>query len=119
MSASMNELDGAIRALRRSKASLPDFCRAITKGELWFLVPFHPEIEGECMEIKNGSPMPFAMLEDEKGAVVPLFTSDTRLDEALTNGNVPPNKYSAAAMPAIQVLEILGKAGLRAVINKS
>jgi hypothetical protein len=115
----MNDLDRAIVAARRSKAALPDLCRELIKGELWFLVPFHPEVEGECIEIKNGSPLPFAMLQDEKGAVVPLFSSETRLDEGLRNGKMPSNKYSAAAMPAIQALDILGKADLRAVVNKS
>jgi hypothetical protein len=32
---------------------------------------------------------------------------------------VPPRTYTAAAMPAVQMLEILGKAELRAVINKT
>jgi hypothetical protein len=112
----MNDLDRVIVAVRHSKAALPDLCRELIKGELWFLIPFHPEVEGECIELKNGSPLPFAMLEDEKRSVVPLFFSETRLDEGLRNGKVPSNKYSAAA---IQALEIFGKADLRAVVNKS
>jgi hypothetical protein len=115
----MNDLDRAIIAMRRSQAALPDLCRELIKGELWVLVPYHPEVEGECIELKHGSPLPFAMLQDAKGAVVPLFSSEARLDEGLKKGKVPSNKYSAAAMPAIQALAILGKADLRAVVNKS
>jgi len=51
----MNELDRAIKAMARSQAGFPDFCRALCKGELWALIPFHPEIEGEMLEIKNGA----------------------------------------------------------------
>lgn len=98
---------------------MPDFFRELTKGELWFLMRYHPEIEGEWMQLKNGSPLPFAMLEDGQGVVVPLFSSEERLDEGLERGHVPPRKYSAGTMPAVEILEILGKAELRAVINKS
>src|SRR5580765_7915609 len=115
----MNDLDRSLIAIRRSNANLPDFYRLLTQGELWFLVPWHPEIEGECLEIRNGSPLPFAMLEDEKGVVVPLFSCEERVDEALKNASIPDRTYSAGAMPAIQVLEILGKADFRAVLNKA
>ncbi len=114
-----NALDRALMALQRSPAATADFYRELSEGELWFLVRFHPEIEGEVLEIKNGSPLPFAILEDQAGAVVPLFSSEARLDEGLKRGRVPERTFAAAAMPAKQVLEILGKANLRAVVNKS
>ncbi len=106
-------------AVARSRAAMPDFFRELTKGDLWFLIRRHPELEGEAIELKEGSPLPFAMLEDAQGAVVPIFSSEARLEEGLKKGRVPPRTYSAATMPAVQVLEILGKAELRAVINKS
>src|SRR5437867_3418261 len=114
----MNNLDRAIMAVQRSKSSLPEFYRQLVAGELWFLVPYHPEIEGELLELKQGSPLPFASLTDQQGEVVPLFSSEARLDEGLEKGRVSARTYSAGSLPAIQVLEILGKAGLRAVINK-
>ncbi|MGH7953709.1 MAG: SseB family protein [Limisphaerales bacterium] len=114
----VNALDRAIMALRRSAAATPEFYRQLRQGELWFLVPYHPEVEGEVLEIKNGSPLPFAMLQDKEGEIVPLFSSEARLEEGLRNGSVPPHTYSAGDMPALQVLEILGKTGLRAVLNK-
>ena len=114
----MNDLDQAIIAIKRSDANLPDFYRQLTEGELWFLVPYHPEVEGECLELNPGSPLPFVMLEDEKGVVVPLFSSEMRVEEALKNANIPARTHSAGAMPAMSVLEILGKADVRAVLNK-
>ena len=115
----MNDLDRAIVAIKRSNSNLPDFYRQLTEGELWFLVPYHPEVEGECMELNPGSPVPFVMLEDDKGVVVPLFSSEMRVEEALKNANIPPRTHSAGAMPAMALLDILGKADVRAVLNKS
>jgi SseB protein N-terminal domain len=115
----INDLDRAIIALRRSVAATPEFYRQLTQGELWFLVPYHPEVEGETIVIQGGARLPFAVLRDENGEIAPLFSSRERLQEGLRNGRVPPRAYSAGAMPAQQVLEILGKSGLRAVINQS
>jgi hypothetical protein len=114
-----NDLDRAIIALRRSVAATPEFYRRLTQGELWFLVPFHPEVEGETIVIQGGARLPFAVLRDENGEIAPLFSSRERLQEGLRNGRVPPRAYSAGDMPAKHVLEILGKSGLRAVINQS
>src|SRR5205807_1345176 len=97
----------------------PDLYRHLVKGDLWFLIHYHPELDGEAFEIQNGSPIPFAILEDPQGSVVPIFSSEARVDEALRKGKVPPRKFAAATMPALQVLELLGNAGLRAIINKS
>jgi hypothetical protein len=117
--APLNDLDRAIMGACRSHSGKPEFYRQLAEGELWFLLPFHPEVEGEVLELKNGSPLPFAMLEDKQGLLVPLFSSEARLEEGLKKGKVPDRTYSAAAMPAVQLLEILGKAGLRAILNKS
>jgi hypothetical protein len=114
-----NELDRALMAVQRSDAAWPDVYRQLIEGELWFLVKYHPEIEGEVLELKNGSPLPFALLADKEGAVVPLFSSEARLEEGLKKGRVPARTFSAGSMPAQQVLAILGQTKLRAVINKS
>ena len=114
----MNELDCAIKAMQRSQAHFPDFCRELSAGELWFLAPFHPEVEGKLLELKNGSPFPFAMVQDQMGEVVPLFSSEARLQEGLEQGRVPGRRYSAGSLPAIRLLEILGQSNLRAVVNK-
>jgi hypothetical protein len=39
----MNNLDRAVKAVRRSRAGLPEVYRQLTAGDLRFLVPFHPE----------------------------------------------------------------------------
>lgn len=114
-----NDLDRALAALRRSAAATPEFYRRLATGDLWFLVRYHPELENEDMQIQSGSPLPFVVLKDEAGEVVPLFSSEERLEEGMETGKVPPRTYLACSMPARQVLEILGTTGLRAIINKS
>ena len=115
----MNDLDKALIALGRSKSALPELMRRLGEGDLWFLVPYHPEVEGELIELKNGMLLPFSQLVDEEGPIVPLFSSFERVEEALKKAKIPQRKYSAATMPAKQALEILGRAELRAILNKS
>jgi hypothetical protein len=115
----VNDLDRAIMTLRKSTAAMPDFYRHLSEGELWFAVKYHPELEdGGDVELQNGSPLPFAMLEDGKGhTFVPLFSSDARFDESMKRSNVPDKTFIAAAMPAKQILEILGKMNFHAHVN--
>lgn len=113
-----NHLDRAIRATARSQAAMPDLLRALTEGEIWFLMEHHPDLAGEELRIENGSPLPFIIMEDDKGKIVPLFSSGERLDEALKKPNAPKKKFMAGAMPARQAMEILGVMNFRAVINQ-
>ena len=114
-----NDLDRAIMAVIRSQAAMPDFCRELIKGEVWFLMPRRPGEEDELIELKPGSPLPFVILGDAQGPVVPIFSSAARLDESLKNNRIPGRTYTAGAMPAMQLLAILGQTELRAIINKS
>jgi hypothetical protein len=128
----MNDLDRAIIASGRSKAALPELMRRLAEGELWFaasanerigrltpfFVPYHPEVEGGVMELKNGMKLPFAMFEDEEGPHVPLFSSFERVREAMKRARFAARTYSAGSMPAKQALEMIGKADLRAMLNK-
>jgi hypothetical protein len=113
-----NDLDRAIMALHRSKAATPEFYRQLAQGELWFLIHYHPEIEGEILELKNGSPMPFAVYKEDGEEFVMLFSTEARVEEALKKGKVPPRTFSTGSMPARQVLEIVGKCGLSAIVNR-
>ncbi len=113
----MNDLDRAIIAIGRSKAALPELMRRLGEGDLWFLLPYHPEVEGGVMELKNGMALPFSRFEDEEGPHVPLFSSFERAREAMKKARFPARTYSVGSMPAKQVLEILGKVELRALLN--
>ena len=97
---------------------MPELYRQLGRGELSFLVPYHPEVEGADMELTNGMTMPFSQIADKHGPVVPLFSSFDRAQEAMEKFQLPPRTYSVGSMAAKLVLEILGGAELRAVVNK-
>lgn len=113
-----NALDRALRAAARSQSALPALFRALTEGDIWFLMEYHPELEGEELSIENGSPLPFVVMQDDQGKIVPLFSSGERLDEAMSRPGAPEEKFMAGTMPARQAMEILGAMKFRAVINQ-
>ena len=114
----LNELDRAIAAMQKSQAAFPDFCRAVCEGELWALAPYQPEMEGGLFEIKDGAPFPFALLKEQKGEAVPVFSSAARADEGLARGKIPENTYSVCAVQAMVLLSVLGATGYGAIFNK-
>jgi hypothetical protein len=116
----MNHLDQAVMAMQRSQAGAPELYRQLTKGELCFLLPFHPEmVEGGRMSLESGSPFPFCVQADPDGnEVVPIFSSAARLEEGLRAANAPLNTFLCGTMRAEQVLEVIGKSGFPAVLNR-
>lgn len=113
-----NDLDRAIRALIRSQSAMPDLLRALSAGDIWFLMEFHPDLEGAELSIENGDPLPFIILQDDQGQIVPLFSSGERLDEAMRSPGAPKKKFMAGMMPVQQAMTILGAMKLRAMINQ-
>ena len=114
-----NDLDRAIIALLRSTAATPEFYRQLAQGEFWFLVKYHPEIEGTTLELTNGSPFPFVRMKGDHGPAVPLFSSAARAEEALAKWRTPPRTFSLGSLPAKLILEMLGKMEMLAVVNMS
>jgi hypothetical protein len=116
----MNPLDQALIAARKSTSAMPEFYRQLGEGELFLLIPNSGDMDlGDCMQLKNGMPVPFLMLQDEEGSLVPIFSSEERAQEGLARGKVPPNTCMIVSMQATQALEALGKCGLRTILNKS
>jgi len=117
----MNDLDRAIMAMCRSRSAMPDLFRELSKGELYFLMKYHPEIEeGDQMELRNGVPMPFIMLDEhaEEGGIVLLFSSQERANEALENSDgTLPDRTATGSMESKKLLDVLGKSKLRAILN--
>ena len=96
-------------------------CREFTSSSS-LLCPFF--VYGACdlgdrLQIKNGMAVPFFMLQDEKGPVVPIFSSEERAQECLARNKVPPNTLMIVSMEAGHALEALGKCGLRTVVDRA
>lgn len=115
---SMNELDRAVVRMAKSYAALPDLMRCLSQGELWTLIPWHPEVEDAVMTLENGMQMPFSQFEDEKGAFVPIFSSFERAREAMKRARFPARTVCAAKLDAKILMHILGGANLRAEVNR-
>ncbi len=116
----MNDLDRALVAVQRGPSAMPQLYRALGEGEIFLLVPWRADLElGDAFQLKNGMEFPFVILQDEEGSVVPIFSSEERAQEGLARGKVPPNTMFIVSMPALQAMEVLGKIGFRAIINKS
>lgn len=112
-----NALDEAIYGLARSTSELPEVFRRLTEGHLFALMPYHPEMEGAAIKLENGSPCHFVMVEAKEGESVALFTSLERAEESLAKAGVPPKKFLPGAMTARQMLEVLGKMNIPAILN--
>jgi len=114
-----SDLDHAIFAAQKTRATMPELLRQLVSAELIALVPYHPEMEGAQLKIENGAPFPFSILKDKDGEVVPLFTSIERMEEGFRKGKVRENTYLPADITGREIFEILGVMKMRAVINKS
>jgi len=117
----LSDLDRALVAAHRSPSGLPELCRQLTQGKLFMLIPHHPEFEeNDQFELVNGMQVPFVIQPEAKGGeVVLIFSSQERAQEGMHRGKVPPGTYRIVSMAAIQAMEVLGKVGLRALVNKS
>jgi hypothetical protein len=113
-----NELDLLIRALSRSKAALPDLCRALGQGELFLLSDYHPELMGATVELQDGMRFPFIQVQSVQGPTVPAYTSLERANEGLVRCHALTRNYAIGAMAARQALEVIGKMNFTMTLNK-
>jgi hypothetical protein len=113
----LNDLDKAIMAFQRSQAAVPELLRHLCAGNLWLLVPFHPEVANQNMSYLEGQPLPFLRVQTSKGVAVAVFSSEARALESLNKGKVRPRTYMPAIMSAQDVLGMLGKMNLTMSVN--
>lgn len=113
----LNDLDKAILAFQRSQAALPDLLRHLCLGNLWLLIPYHPEVANQKMTYLEGQPMPFLRVQTGNGVMVAVFSSEARALEGMKQGKVRPRTYMPAEMSAKDVLGMLGKMNLAMAVN--
>ncbi|MGI8431201.1 MAG: SseB family protein [Chthoniobacterales bacterium] len=115
----INDLDRALIAAGRSLSAMPDLYRRLSEGDLCLLIPYQEGLEESAIRIENGAQFPFAMLQDDEGEVVPIYSSTERAEEGLTRSKVAPSTFLLGTMPSQQVMEVLGQMNMRATLNKS
>jgi hypothetical protein len=115
----LNDLDKAIMAFQRSKAVVPELLRLLCAGNLYLLIPFHPEVANQNMSYLEGQPMPFLRLKTDDGDVMlAVFSSEARALESLQTAKLRPNSYMPAVMSASDVLGMCGKLNLTMSVNR-
>jgi hypothetical protein len=119
--ADWNDLDRALAAYLRSPSAMLELLRRLAEAEeLHALMPYHPELPGGAIPIQNGVEFPFYAYDGEQGEViVPIFSSEARVDESLARGQVPENTFVCGSMPGLQLLEIIGVMNFHAQLNRS
>ena len=113
----INDLDRAIMAMQRSRAAMPELFRRLREGNLYLVLPYHPEVANQDMELKSGMPVPFVNFTTDKGVVVPAYTSHERFEEGLEKIKLAKRNFMSAEMPAVQALEIVAKMKMKLTIN--
>lgn len=114
----LNDLDRAIVAMLRSRSAVPELLRRLREGDLWMLVPFHPEVANEEMNYLEGEPLPFLRTQSKDGVMVAVYSSQARALEGLKKAGMKPNAYMPAIMSALDVLGMLGKLELKMSLNQ-
>ncbi|MBI2929365.1 MAG: enhanced serine sensitivity protein SseB C-terminal domain-containing protein [Verrucomicrobia bacterium] len=82
MNEPLNDLERAYAKSLRGPEGQPELFRQLRTSTVWFLIPYHPELEG-TLELKSGDRMTFKVWEGKEGQFVPIFTSRERAQRAL------------------------------------
>jgi SseB protein C-terminal domain/SseB protein N-terminal domain len=86
----------------------PQFFRLLRESELCFLIPYHPEMQGD-MQLRNGDALPpFVIWQSPTdGRRIPIFSSVERAEEACKKTGARDNQYSLCEMLGVQLFDLL------------
>ena len=87
----------------------PDLFRMLRELELVFLLPYHPEMLGETVTLKNGDQLPqFAVWDSsDQGRRVPIFSSPRLANDACKAIGAEPHEFALASMPGEGLFQLL------------
>ena len=91
----MNDLERAYAKALRGAEGNPELFRQLRASMLHFLMPYHPEMDGE-IELQNSSSMTFSVWKGDKGEYIPVFTSAERVEAALKAIDAKENAHAVA-----------------------
>jgi hypothetical protein len=104
----LNDLERTFLAVRGPQ-HFPELFRQLRESILFFLLPYHPELEGGKMGVKNGDRLPpFVSWKNGKGEVlIPIFTSIERAQDACKAIKAPARTYAICEMMGEQLFQLL------------
>lgn len=107
--APLNDLERLLTKPKFGPQDYPEMFRLLRETELVFLLPFHPELEGATMGLKNGDQLPPFVIwsSPTDGRRIPIFSSIDRAQEACRKTCSRENQYALCDMPGQQLFEIL------------
>lgn len=97
-----DNLDRAYQDAHLGVAETVEYFRQLRESNVTFIVPYHPEIEGEGT-IGDDGKMTVTTWHVEGEEVIPIFTSPDRLDEAMRSKGKPGEPYGAAQMVGLEL----------------
>lgn len=112
-----NDLERAFVAASRSQSALPTFYRLLQESVLWFLMPYHPELELGTMQIEPGKEMAFESFMMRDGQMVPVFTSEQQLRYALRVRKESARSFAVANLRGETLFQILAQQPQPVIIN--
>lgn len=92
-----NDLERAYRDAHLSLAATMEYFRRLRESDVTFVVPYHPEIEGQHRVGKDGKIILTVWMVDAE-EVIPIFTSPERLEEAMRSRGKPGELYACGQM---------------------
>lgn len=93
----MNDLERAYRDAHLGMEETVEYFRLLRECNVTFIVPYHPEIEGE-KKIGSDGKMVITVWNINSEEVIPIFTSPERLNEAMEARGRPGELYAAGQM---------------------
>ena len=104
----LNDLERLLTKPKFGPHDYPEMFRLLRATDLFFLLPYHPELVG-VIGLKNGDQLPPFVIwsSPQDGPRIPIFTSLERAQEACEKTAARDNQYALADMPGQQLFEIL------------
>lgn len=105
----LNDLERLLAKPKLGPQDYPELFRLLRETELVFLLPYHPELEGEALGVQNGDPLPPFVVwsSPQSGPRVPIFSSLDRAQEACRKTGAKDNAYALCDMPGQHLFQLL------------
>ncbi|HEY0552532.1 MAG TPA: enhanced serine sensitivity protein SseB C-terminal domain-containing protein [Verrucomicrobiae bacterium] len=105
----LNDLERLLATPKFGPQSYPEMFRLLRESELAFLLPYHPEMEGGTIGLKNGDRLPPFVVWESKadGRRIPVFSSIERAQEACKKTGSHEKQYVICEMKGQELFHLI------------